>query len=367
MAVGGRSVTVIVPTYREAESLPYLVERLAAVRTACAMPAELIIVDDASEDGTADWAAACALPWVRLIERTTDRGLSQAVCRGMSEAKGDVLVVMDADLSHPPEVIPDLLAAVIAGADFAIGSRYVAGGTTAGDWGGFRRLNSLVATLLARPFTNVRDPMSGFFALPRSVYHRGLPHLNPVGYKIGLELIVKCGCRTIAEIPIHFADRRFGQSKLSLKEQLRYLQHLRRLLIYKYGTWAHLAHFLFVGALGTLVNLAVVTALLRSGVGDFLAIGIAIGISMLFNFVLHRRLSFSYARFRPLWPQLAGFVVACTIGGLVNFGIAIAILAAAPGTAPQFAALGGIAAGTGINFVLSRYSVFKKVATHDPS
>lgn len=358
-AVGAPTVTVIVPTYREAESLPHLLARIEAVRASCGMPHEVLIVDDASGDGTSGWVASRSLPWLRLIERTTDRGLSQAVCRGMREATGDVLVVMDADLSHPPEVIPALVAAVIDGADFAIGSRYVTGGSTAGDWGGFRRLNSLVATLLARPFTSALDPMSGFFAISRPVYERGAAGLTPVGYKIGLELLVKCRCRDVVEVPIHFSDRRFGQSKLSLKEQVRYLQHLRRLFVYKYGNWAHLAQFLVVGGLGTLVNLGVVTALVRAGMGDAAAIGIAIGVSMLFNFVLHRRLSFSYARSRPVLPQLAGYVAACSVGAAVNFFVALAILAMASDTPPQVAACAGIVAGTGLNFLLSRYSVFR--------
>src|SRR5206468_4514805 len=109
-------------------------------------------------------------------------------------------------------------------------------------WGLFRWLNSKVATLLARPFTSAKDPMAGFFALRRSTLEAGTD-LNPIGYKIGLELIVKCGCRRIAEVPIHFADRQVGQSKLSFKEQLRYLQHLRRLFIYRYPNWSYVFQF----------------------------------------------------------------------------------------------------------------------------
>ena len=91
--------------------------------------------------------------------------------------------------------------------------------------------------------------MSGFFALRRSTFEAGRD-FNPVGYKIGLELIIKCRCQLVAEVPIHFSDRRLGKSKLSLKEQLRYLKHIRRLYNYKYGTWSHLAQFLVVGASG---------------------------------------------------------------------------------------------------------------------
>jgi dolichol-phosphate mannosyltransferase len=148
---------------------------------------------------------------VRLLVRTADHGLSRAVLDGLRRATGDVLVCMDADLSHPPEAIPAMLAKLREGADFVIGSRYAEGGSTAHDWGFLRWINSRVATWLARPLTHVRDPMSGFFALRRQTFEAGRD-FNPIGYKIGLELIVKCGCERVVEIPIHFADRRFGSA-----------------------------------------------------------------------------------------------------------------------------------------------------------
>ena len=171
---------------------------------------------------------------MQILVRTGKRGLSEAVLDGLRRARGEILVCMDADLSHPPEVIPEILRALEDGADFVIGSRYIAGGTTADDWGVLRWINSRIATLLARPLTSVRDPMAGLFALRRSTFESGRD-FNPVGYKIGLELIVKCGCRRVVEVPIHFEDRRFGDSKLTLTQQLLYLQHLGRLYVFRYG------------------------------------------------------------------------------------------------------------------------------------
>ena len=110
----------------------------------------------------------------------------------------------------------------------------VAGASTADDWGLFRFLNSQVATLLARPLTSISDPMSGFFALPRSVFERAREP-SPLGYKIGLELLVRCEARNVREIPIHFANRTRGESKLTAKQQLLYLQHLARLYRFKLG------------------------------------------------------------------------------------------------------------------------------------
>ena len=227
-------VSVVIPTYREAENIPQVVPHVVDALRGTGRTFEIIIVDDNSRDGTdraVQQLAEGGLP-VRLVKRTGERGLSSAVIRGFQEAAGEVLVCMDADLSHPLEAIPRLLEALADGSDFVIGSRYVPGGSTDGSWSLFRRLNSKVATLLARPFTRARDPMSGFFALPRKVYERAAP-LDPVGYKIGLELIVKCGCRRVREVPIHFSERVRGESKLDLRERLRYLLHLKRLAGFK--------------------------------------------------------------------------------------------------------------------------------------
>lgn len=228
------STSIIVPTFREAEALPELIERVGALRSATRSILELLIVDDDSRDGTEELIRSRREPWVRLILRKEDRGLSQAVLEGLRQARGDILVVMDADLSHPPEVIPEMQSTLAAGADFVAGSRYIEGGTTADTWGLFRFINSRIATYLARPLTDMTDPMSGFFALPRHVFER-IEKPNPLGYKIGLELIVRCRCQDVREIPIHFANRKHGESKLTLHQQLLYVRHLGRLYRYKLG------------------------------------------------------------------------------------------------------------------------------------
>lgn len=353
-----RLVTIVVPTYREAENLPKLIDRVAKVREAHNLEIELLIMDDDSRDGTVEIIAACPEPWVELVVRTSDRGLSPSVLDGFRRARGEVLVCMDADLSHPPEMLPAMLEKLDGGADLVIGSRYVAGGSTSDDWGFLRWLNSRVATLLARPFTSVRDPMSGYFALRRSTFQRGRD-FNPVGYKIGLELIVKCGCDRVVEVPIHFENRQFGKSKLTLKQQLLYVQHLRRLYIFKYLVWSELMQFLTVGALGAVVNLAVLTTLLALRVPTRLAVALAIFISMCFNFVLNRRFSFSAARHRP-WPlQFVTFLAMMSAGALINYGTTLFVLARTPGLQPQIAALIGIAVGTTFNFLASRYVAFR--------
>lgn len=220
-------VSVVVPTFREAKNLPVLADALADALAGVAY--EAVVVDDDSRDGTEEACAEIASRHpLRLIVRRGERGLASAVLRGMREATGRYLVVMDADLSHPPDAVPRLVAALRDGADFAVGSRYVPGGSTEEGWGVYRWLNSKAATVMAWPLAKVADPMAGFFALPRELLDAA-EALDPIGYKIGLELLVKCRCRRVVEVPIHFRNRLHGESKLSLKEQVNYLRHLGRL------------------------------------------------------------------------------------------------------------------------------------------
>ena len=230
-------LTVVVPTFREAPNLGLLVPRIVAALEQAGLRGEIVIVDDDSADGTEDVCRTLAATYpVRLLVRKGERGLSSAVLHGMRQARGEVLLVMDADLSHPPEAIPQLFETIRSDdADFVIGSRYAGTGSTEEGWGLYRWLNSKVASLLAWPLSAARDPMAGFFALRRSALD-GADRLDPVGYKIGLELMVKCHCRRVREIPIHFSNRVHGASKLTIKEQINYLRHLRRLYWYKLKT-----------------------------------------------------------------------------------------------------------------------------------
>ncbi len=240
-------ISLIVPTLNEAANLTPLAERIdAALR---GRRYELLIVDDNSRDNTPQVCEELSKRFpLRLITRTQPKdGLSGAVLHGMAEARGDILVVMDADLQHPPEKIPEVVAPLIEDrADFVIGSRYVKGGSIETGWSPYRALNSWVATVLARPFAGkVHDPMSGFLAL-RRVDYANAKRLTPLGYKIGLELLCKTRAKRVVEVPIHFAKRNAGESKLSLKEQFRYLEHLSRLYDFSFPRLAPMLKFLIV-------------------------------------------------------------------------------------------------------------------------
>lgn len=217
---------------------------------------ELVIVDDNSPDGTAARAEELAKARnIKLVRRAGKLGLSSAVLDGFERASSSVLVVMDADLSHPPEKIPEMVEKIEKGeAEVVVGSRYAPGGSVE-NWPIHRRIISKGATLLARWLTEVKDPMSGFFALKREVI-AGVS-LDPVGYKIGLEILVKGKYSKAVEVPIRFADRRAGKSKLGGTEYLKYIDHLAMLYEHKRFWLAKYLKFAFIGGIGTLINLAV--------------------------------------------------------------------------------------------------------------
>ena len=185
---------------------------------------ELIIVDDGSPDGTADLAESYAdVHPVRVVRRPGKAGLASAVLAGFAQARGDILVVMDADLSHPPEAVPRLALAIEEGADLAVGSRYVAGGGTE-DWPLRRRVVSRAACLLGNVLVPIRDCTSGFFAIRRSALD-GVT-LNPIGFKIGFEVMARARYSKAVEIPYVFRDRELGKSKFGRREVMQYLVQL---------------------------------------------------------------------------------------------------------------------------------------------
>ena len=224
MADGCR-VSLIVPTYNERANLEALVSAVASVLAERRVAGELVVVDDNSPDGTGNLADRLALRFpMQVVHREGKLGLGSAVMAGFERARGEVLGVMDADLSHPPSVLPSLLAALWAlDADMVIGSRYIPGGASA-HWPWPRRLMSRTAGLLARPLTPVRDAGSGLFVVKRSAIE-GV-RISATGFKIGLELLCRGRIASIAEVPFVFVDRTAGRSKMTAREGLGYLAQL---------------------------------------------------------------------------------------------------------------------------------------------
>jgi dolichol-phosphate mannosyltransferase len=246
----------VIPTYNERPNLQELVSRINDACRNAGDEVEIVIIDDNSPDGTGAFAEELAKDYnIKVVHRSGKLGLSTAVLSGFEVATGDNLVVMDADLSHPPEKIPEMVDKIKSGeAQMVVGSRYVKGGTVE-NWPIHRRAISKCATLLARGLTKVKDPMSGFFAMKRSVVD-GV-ELNPIGYKIGLEILVKGRYDSVVEVPITFADRKAGKSKLGASVYLKYLDHCTRLYEHKKPWLARYIKFAFIGGIGTVINLAI--------------------------------------------------------------------------------------------------------------
>jgi dolichol-phosphate mannosyltransferase len=337
-------VSVVVPTFCEAENLPILIPRVVEALRESGSSCEVIVVDDNSQDGTIEACEQLSQDHpVRLITRQDERGLATAVLCGLEQAEGEVLVVMDADLSHPPESVPQLVAACQSEAtDFVIGSRYVTGGSIDDSWSWFRHCNSRVASLLAWGLTSAGDPMAGFFAL-RSTTFEEAKNVNPLGYKIGLELIVRCECQKVTEVPIVFNDRVHGESKLNLHQQVLYLQHLGRLYSAKYARLAQAVKFGLVGLSGMVVDLFIFMMMLQ--VTNF-AVARVIGImaAITWNFSLNRRITFRTDTHVPLLRQFGKYCGACAMGASVNWTVSLALCT----SVPWFEANPAIAAGLGV-------------------
>jgi dolichol-phosphate mannosyltransferase len=207
-------LTIIVPTLNEVENIEPLVRQIALALPECD---EIIFVDDGSTDGTQQTVRALGQEFpLQLIERTEPAlGLAGAVIEGARVAHGEIVVVMDADLSHPPDELPNLVRPLVENrADMVIGSRYVRGGSTPG-WPVSRKIMSRLAAALAYPLTGVHDSMCGFFAIRKARLLQLAPHAT--GFKIAFETIVRGGRDLrVLEIPIAFRDRARGTSKMRL-------------------------------------------------------------------------------------------------------------------------------------------------------
>ena len=224
---GQALLSIIVPTYNEKKNLSELIRRIE--RNLAGIPYEILIVDDSSIDGTADLARDLAgnSP-IRLLQRGNKKGLASAILDGMNQASGDTLCFMDADLSHPPEKLLEMFEAITENkADLVIGSRWARGSRLDEKWPVQRYLDSHMAGLLVRPLTSVKDSMSGFMMMKKSVVEGVL--LKPIGYKIGLEILVKGKYSKAIEIPILFLDRSEGTSKMNLRVKVQFLIHIARL------------------------------------------------------------------------------------------------------------------------------------------
>lgn len=359
-------ISLVIPTYHEAAVIRETLRRAARTLARSGDSYELLVVDDSSRDGTADLAESLAgeMP-VRVLRRPGRRGLATAVLDGWGLAQGEVLGAMDADLQHPPEVLADLTRAFeLPDVDLVIASRYVGGGSTS-EWSLPRRLISWGATHLAAsvlPWTlaEVTDPMSGMFMVRRSAID-GVA-LNPLGYKILLEVLGKGRYRRLVEVPYVFEQRGRGSSKLGPRQYLEYLVHLARLAqsTGQLGAWVRYGA---VGLGGAAIDVGAVYILAeRAGWKPIWAVPTAIELALLSNFVWNQWLTFRSGRNTQggkayALPRILRYHSVCVPGAILNF--VVTLLLAVRNVPLVLSAAVGVIIGGLWNFVFNIPAIWR--------
>jgi dolichol-phosphate mannosyltransferase len=307
-------LTVISPTLNEAENVPHLVEQLE--RALGDIDYEILIVDDDSPDQT--WSIAQKIsqtnPRVRVLRRTKNQGLGMAVIDGFSNAGGDVLACIDADLQHDPSILPRMLEELLNGTDVVVGSRYVEGGS-AGKWDRLRRLESWIATRTAQFLLGIKlkDPMSGYFLVWRKDFSEVKDQLNGRGFKILLEILTRLRASNVKEIPYTFRPRTNGESKLTSRIVFLYAQQLWRLCSVSRHLPVRFLKFAVVGGTGVLANLAVMALLLtQTNLHGWRVSALASLVANFQNYILNNSWTYadrSHKGFRKLQGYLSYLLV----------------------------------------------------------
>jgi dolichol-phosphate mannosyltransferase len=321
-------LSLIIPTYNERQNIISLIRRVTFALEKVTDNFEIIVVDDDSPDGT--WQVAEELAkensHLRVIRRRGEKGLATAVVAGWKAAKGEILGVMDGDLQHPPETLPELLNSILnTNADIVVASRHVDGGGVS-EWSLIRRFiswgaASLASLMLPGILRLVRDPMSGYFFIKRSVIES--VSLKPEGYKILLEVLARGKYQTVVEVPYIFEERKEGGSKLGSKQYLEFFTHLGRLAM-ETGQIGRFLRFCTVGLSGVFVNEGALKFFTEiSGLyyvySSVLAVEIAIISNFLFNeFWTFRDRSSRQPGIVKCLRRFFKFNLVCALGAILN-------------------------------------------------
>jgi dolichol-phosphate mannosyltransferase len=350
-------LSVVIPTYNESEIIARTLDEVSNVLEKEGISYEILVVDDDSPDGT--WKVverySKVNPKIRLLRRVGKRGLASAILDGIKASRGCYVVVMDADLQHPPRYIPLLVKKALADdLDIVVASRYMKGGGVKG-WSKFRLLMSRGATILARLLVGgagkTSDPMSGFFLVKRSVVLEKINEFSPRGFKLLLEILARIEDAKVADVPYVFEPRKAGRSKLGMKTILDYIIHIIKL--------SKLIKFMLVGASGTVVNLLVMYALLyilRLSKSISSIAGIEAG--LLWNFVFNEIWTFG-AEFRDLWWERLAAYHASSAGGFIVTFLSMEMLSTYAGMNPLLAQFIGILLGFTVNYLASSRGVWR--------
>ena len=373
-------VSIILPTYNESKNIIGII-KLIHENIPKGIHTETIVVDDNSPDGTGkiveDYVSEIkkiAENTIDVIHRKAKNGLSSAILNGIQNSKGDTIVVMDSDFSHPPQIIPKMIEVFKQSqCDLVVASRYITGGNIQG-WTTKRKLMSKIATIIAKKGLGVKtkDPMSGFFAFKKNIIKE--LNFDALGYKILLEILVKTKDINIKEIPYTFENRKFGSSKLDSSIIIDYLKSVWKL--YKNGKIkitnekrnsvhfiSKAARFFTVGASGFIVNY-VISTLFTSGLTEMWYIhanifGIMVSIST--NFILNKIWTFEdrdFSRKKTL-TQYGKFSIFSSLGALVQLGM-VFLLVDSYDTAYPLALISAIGIAAFSNFILNKKLTFKE-------
>ena len=373
-------VSIIIPTYNESENIINILHSIKEIIPKNILT-QTIVVDDNSPDGTGKLVEdylknvkKMADHTIEIIHRKAKNGLGSAILNGIQQAKGDTIVVMDCDFSHPPQIIPKLVESIKKYQyDIAVASRYIKGGKIQG-WSQKRKLMSKFATLIAKKGlgVNTKDPMSGFFAFKRSIIKE--LNFDAIGYKILLEIIVKTKGVNIKEIPYTFQDREFGSSKLGIKTILDYYKSVWKL--YRYGKplekqekrasvkfLSKAGRFYTVGASGFIVNYLISLFFTSGGYDMWYLHATTIGIfaSITSNFILNKIWTFGDRDFKikKTISQYGKFAMFSSLGALVQLGMVYFLVDGNSMAYPLALIIAVITAAFG-NFILNKKWTFKE-------
>lgn len=359
--------SIIIPCRNEGKNVERMVQRITRSLGARG-DYEIVFVDDSS-DQTPGLLEALSKQFghVRFRHRESGGGLSSAVLEGFDMAQGEWFIVMDADAQHPPESLPAVVSAIErAEGDLIVPSRFVAGGHDGGlnPW---RKFVSWTARTLARVALRrvwkIKDPTSGFFAVRRATaYSRPL---NPVGWKILLELLVRSDYERVAEIPYSFEARDAGSSKFGLREQGQYLRHIVR-LIRSSEQDLRFWKFCMVGASGVIVNGVVYMALVQLNMQITLAYAAAAMTAMTNNFIWNNLFTWKHSKTDPTWFRFTKFIAVSISGLFLSSGV-VALTHHAFDFHYLLAGLTGILVSTGWNFFLHSVWTFKQPSSRSLS
>jgi len=373
-------VSIIIPTYNESQNILNVLKLIGDIIPKNIFT-EAIVVDDNSPDGTGriveDYlknVKKIAGYTIDVIHRTTKNGLSSAILSGIQRATGDTIVVMDSDLSHPPQVIPKMIDALKKyQCDMVVASRYITGGQING-WNKKRKLLSKVATMIAKKGLGVKtnDPMSGFFAFKKGIL-KGL-NFDAIGFKILLEILVKKRELSVKEIPYTFQNRTFGSSKLDFSIILNYFKSVWKL--YRYGRSeennekrnsvkfiSKAGRFYTVGTIGFTINY-LISLMFSGGITEIWYLHaniLGIIVSMTSNFVLNKWWTFGDRNFsfKKTISQYSKFIMFSSFGALIQLGVVFSLVDNYDWV--YTTALGiGVLTGAFSNFILNKKWTFKE-------